>query len=227
MDAGLLSEPQLKAALSEQRKWGGKLGRTLVEMGFLDEESMVAALSRQLGVPLVDLDKATLAPEVVQLLRVDLAERYGVFPLGGDARTKALQLATSDPTNVEALQELSFATGMKLQTSVATASSIDKAIRRLYYGESTISTETELPSTFGVSEAVFDPELLTRGGPAAGPNGSLPAEVSAKLEELSSKVAELERLVSGEVRALRGLLELLIERGVVSRDEYLQKVRRG
>ncbi|MBX7101646.1 MAG: general secretion pathway protein GspE, partial [Myxococcaceae bacterium] len=135
IEAGVLDDERLKAALVEQKKWGGKLGRTLVEMGFVDETAMVQALSKQLGIPSVDLDQLTLPPEVVQLLRVDLAERYGVFPLQGDPRGRTLQVASSDPTNLEALQELGMTLGARVVPTVATGSSIDRAIRRLYYGE--------------------------------------------------------------------------------------------
>ncbi|HEY8209719.1 MAG TPA: hypothetical protein VIG99_19665, partial [Myxococcaceae bacterium] len=149
-DAGLITETQLKTALSEQRKWGGKLGRTLVEMAFVDESSMAAALSRQLQLPLVDLDALKLAGDVVSWLRVDVAERYGVFPLAGDTRQKTLQVATSDPTNFEALQELAFHTGMKIQVSISGATSIDRAIRKYYYGESVVASDVGSTSLLGL-----------------------------------------------------------------------------
>jgi type IV pilus assembly protein PilB len=232
MDAGVVDELQLKAALAEQRKWGGKLGRTLVEMGFVDEESMVLALSRQLNLPLVHLDRMNLPPEIVQLLRVDIAERYGVFPLSGDRKQKVLQIATSDPTNVEALQELSFNTGLHIQVSVSTASGIDRAIRRLYYGESTVASLAATPQSMGLTENTYDPDLMQ--GPSApavaaplrnGASASANAELTAKVAELSEQVAALEKLTSNQVRALRGMLELMVEKGVLTREEYLAKVR--
>src|SRR5512145_909945 len=136
-------------------------------MGFVDEESMSAALSRQLNLPRVDLDKAQVPLEVVQLLRVDIAERYGVFPVGSDARQKTLQIATSDPTNFEALQELAFHTGLKILPSVAGSSAIERAIRRHYYGESTTASLAASPKELGMSEV----ELSARDF-AALPGGS-------------------------------------------------------
>src|SRR4051794_8224772 len=97
LDAGVIDEVQLSAALAEQKKWGGKLGRTLVEMGYVDEDSMALALSRQLGLPVIDLDHAPLSPDVPKLLRLDVAERYGVFPVGADTKHKILHVATPDP----------------------------------------------------------------------------------------------------------------------------------
>jgi type IV pilus assembly protein PilB len=225
MDAGLLSETQLKAALQEQRKWGGKLGRTLVEMGIVDEDSMARALSRQLNIPVVDLDSVRLSPSVVQLLRIDVAERYGVFPLGGDPAQKLLHVASSDPTNLEALQELSFQTGMRIQQSVSSASGIDRAIRRCYYGESTTSSATASPDSYGRPEMTFEPQAPRMTVAAAPAAAAADPEVLRRLDALNARVGSLEQAVAGQVRALRVLMELLVDSGVVRREEYLNRVR--
>lgn len=222
MEAGLVDELQLNAALAEQRKWGGKLGRTLVEMKFIDEETMMLALSRQLNLPLIDLDHASLPPTVVQHLRVDVAERYGVFPVAADVANKTISLATSDPTNMEAAQELAFHTGLRVQQLVASASAIDRAIRRFYYGETTVASPTATPQGFGVSETVFDPEALA-APPKASPEAA--TELSGRLAQLSDQLAHVEKIVVGQVRAMRGMLELLVEKGVLTREEYLARVR--
>lgn len=223
--AGLIDDLQVQAALSEQRKWGGKLGRVLVEMGFVDENSMVTALSRQLGIPAVDLDRMTITPEVVGLLRGDLAERYGVFPLGGDRQQKTLHLASSDPTNYDSFQELTFALGVSVQVSVASSSAIDRAIRRHYYGERTTAAPTATPDQLGMREAVFEPERKAQLPQP--PSVAASSELETKLDALTRRVEELEKLSANQVRALRGLLELLVERGQLSREEYLAKVRGG
>ncbi|RKH23734.1 general secretion pathway protein GspE, partial [Corallococcus sp. CA041A] len=154
MDAGLLTETQLRTALAEQRKWGGRLGLTLVQMGVVDESSMVHALSRQLAIPTVNLDTHVPVPNALQALRVDIAERYTVFPIAYESGSKTLTVATSDPTNVESLQELAFHSGQKLQVVVATASSIERAIRHHYHGEITSTAAT--PLSFGMDEATFE-----------------------------------------------------------------------
>jgi type IV pilus assembly protein PilB len=224
MDAGLLSDVQLKAALQEQLKWGGKLGRTLVELGFVDEDSMAHALSRQLNLPVVDLDSLRLPANIVQLLRIDVAERYGVFPLGGNPAQKVLHVASSDPTNLEALQELAFQTGMRVQQSVSSASGIDRAIRRCYYGETTVSSETASPDSFGRPEMSFEPQA-PRMAAAAEPVVPADTEVLRRLEALTERVGGLEAAVASQVRALRVLMALLVDSGVVSREEYVSRVR--
>ncbi len=242
LDAGLITQLQLHAALSEQKKWGGKLGRVLVEMGFVDEESMVLALSRQLSLPRVNLETARLAPEIVQHLRLDIAERYGVFPLAFDPKQKLLTLATSDPTNQEAQGELAFYTGYKIQLAVCGTTAIDKAIRRYYYGEQTTASDTTTPEALGVNEVSLSADdLIQRSGvhslppslatPVPAPLSPTAAaqiaqqELGLQVKELTDRLGALEKHAANQVRALRGLFELLVEKGFITRDEYLSKVR--
>ncbi len=244
IDAGVLDESRLKAALGEQKKWGGKLGRTLVEMGFVDEDSMMRALSRQLSLQALDLDAVSLPSSVVQLLRVDLCERYGVFPVGGDPKTRTLQLATSDPTNSEAMQELSVATNSKIVTVVATGSGIDRAIRRYYYGEASVarasnpaaaaapetpSASLDLDELLGnVPPRASQPRQPAIATPLPIPAAAGPDEAALKREVavLKEQIDSLEKVSASQARAMRGLVELLIESGLVSRDEYVVKVNK-
>lgn len=207
--AGVIDETKLKAALAEQKKWGGKLGRTLVDMGFLTEELMVRALARQLGLPKLDPAEDPLPPGVTTLLGVQFCERYGVMPVAGDAEKKIVHLATSDPTNFQALDEIAFHTGMRVEPVVSAPSSIDKAIRKYYYGEEIRAQKTATPADLGIQEQQVE---LAPAPPAP------PAAPSADLERI-------ETLLSGQVRALRALVETLIENGLISREEYLAKVR--
>lgn len=231
-DAGVLTELQLSAALQEQRKWGGRLGRTLVEMGFVDENSMMLALSRQLNLPVVDLDKAILPAQIQKVLRVDIAERYGVFPVNFDVRTKNVQIATSDPTNQDQQTELEFHTGMRVTVALSSPSAIDRAIRRYYYGDSSSSTNTMTPQSLGLSENTYGEEELSdprlKGAKAAGGAGASNRDVqelTARLSQALQQISTLEQLLSSQVRVVRSLVELLVQNGLISREEYLAKLR--
>jgi type IV pilus assembly protein PilB len=228
MDAGLLTETQLRSALAEQRKWGGRLGLTLVQMGFVDESAMVHALSQQLAIPMADLEAHPPSPVALQALRADIAERYTVFPTEADPLNKVLTVATADPTNVESFQELAFHTGQRIQVVVATASSIERAIRLNYHGEVTSPTATS-----GMDPPVFelappsDPEPLIKTGraPALATPALRESELLQRVEDLSQQVSSLEGMVAQQARSLRAMLELLETRGLVTRDDYLAKVR--
>ncbi|WP_224363220.1 GspE/PulE/PilB domain-containing protein [Hyalangium versicolor] len=219
MDAGLLTETQLRSALAEQRKWGGKLGHTLVQMGFVDESSMVHALSRQLHIPAVELDSLTPPEHVLKLFRVDLAERYTVFPIAADTTHKTLTLASADPSNVDALQELTFHTDQKIQVVVSSASAIERAIRKHYYGG--ISNHTAGMENFGIREPVYDlapppPQRMT---------SAREADLQQRIEALTQQVADLQQMVANQARSLSALIEVLDTRGAVSREEYFAVLR--
>ncbi|WP_439329385.1 hypothetical protein, partial [Corallococcus sicarius] len=229
-DAGLLTETQLRAALAEQRKWGGRLGLTLVQMGYVDENSMVHALSRQLAIPTVDLDRHVPSPPAIQALRVDIAERYTVFPIAVDLATKVLTVATSDPTNVESLQELAFHAAQRLQVVVASASSIERAIRHHYHGEVTSTAAT--PLSFGMEEVTFElapPQQAEAVAPTPPPRAQGPAprdtELLSRVDALTQQVADLERMVAQQARVMRGMMEALEARGALTREEVQAKAR--
>ena len=237
IEAGVLDESRLKAALAEQRKWGGRLGRVVVELGFVDETVMCRLLAQQLRLETIALDTATLPERITEHLRLDLAERYGVFPVAADSGNNTLSVASSDPTNVEALQELEFATGVKIIPRVATASAIDRAIRRHYFGERVSSTKAATPGELGLSETTYELDQLM-SAPAASPRPPAPRPAAAippplesealrkEIAILREQVDGMEGIISSQVRALRSLLELLIEAGLLTREEYLERVHR-
>ncbi|XXF81461.1 general secretion pathway protein GspE [Myxococcaceae bacterium GXIMD 01537] len=227
LDAGLLTEPQLLSALAEQRKWGGRLGHTLVQLGFVNEGAMAHALSHQLDLPTVDLDEFEPAGPVNALLRVELAERYGVFPVAQDAAAQALTLATSDPTNAEALQELAFHTGRQLYVMVSSPSAIERAIRLHYHGE--IPLGIGVPTVPAAGEAAGSRAAPESAPGSASARAPMPlareGDLQQRVEALAQQVEDLQRMVASQARAIHGLVELLENRGVVNRADYLAKVR--
>lgn len=228
--AGLLDDTRLQAALAEQKKWGGRLGRILVDMGFVDEHTLVAALSRNLDLAAVDLEATPPPADVVQHLAVQYCERYGIFPLGTDSKGRVLKLATTDPTNYELLHTLELKIGVRIEPVVAGAKDIDRAIRRYYYGESP-ATKTALPADFGLHEANYTAAL--QPSPAKPPvppvAAALPAPDLPRSPptdaELLERVGRLEDLVSRQARALRALVEMLVDAGQLDRANYVKRVR--
>lgn len=251
IEAGLISETQLKAALNEQRKWGGRLGRTVVELGFVTETAIGSLLAKQLELPSVDLDTMALDQAAPTWLRLDLCERYGVFPLAINPAARAISIATSDPTNVEHLQALELATNLKVMPTVATASAIERAIRKYYFGEhleaavpspppvttaAAVKPRAVTDTRFELDALLGDPPRKTTEMPALHlaadvlkpvtqvvPNLA-EAQLKREIAVLREKFDGLEEINASQVRALRVLLELLIESGLVTRDEYLEKL---
>lgn len=104
MEHGVITKDQLEAALSTQKKTGRKLGRELIESGFITEDTLADFLSKQLGIPFVDLKQFPLSPEAVRLVPETYARRYRV--LGLSDTPDGLMIGMADPTDIFAYDEL-------------------------------------------------------------------------------------------------------------------------
>ena len=128
LDEGLVTEAQLLAALDEQTSLGTSLGRTLVELGILTEAQLVRALAAQVGMEFVDLDEYPVDRTAVALVPGALCRRYSVLPVA--LRDGALVLATADPGNVVAVDDVRTVCGMAVVPVVATYDNVLRAIDR-------------------------------------------------------------------------------------------------
>ena len=133
--AGIIHEFQLNSALSFQRQLGGRLGASLIRLGYLDEDTLLNFLAEQMDLTRIDLDSASIPDNVIKLIPVDKALEFSVVPFGlKDIKgVKQLFVAMSDPTNLVAVDELKFVSGHQIRPAVASEDSIIRAIKR-YYG---------------------------------------------------------------------------------------------
>lgn len=130
--AQLITPQQLKDVLDYQRLNGGKLGNNLVKLGVVRDEQITAVLSRQYGVPSVDLSRVEPDPQVVRLVPREVAIKHSVLPVSRQEMT--LKLAMSDPTNFYAMDDIKFITGFNIEPVVASEMSILRAIETSYSG---------------------------------------------------------------------------------------------
>ncbi|HKV40853.1 MAG TPA: type IV-A pilus assembly ATPase PilB [Blastocatellia bacterium] len=129
----LITPQQLKDALDYQRVNGGRLASTLVKLGILSDEEVTAVLSRHYGISSVNLDLFEVDPAAVALVPQETAERYQVLPLSRVGAT--LTLAMVDPTNVFAIDDIKFMTGLSVEPVVVSEAALTAAVAR-YYGTS-------------------------------------------------------------------------------------------
>jgi type IV pilus assembly protein PilB len=135
VDAGLISADQLKIALIEQKRQGKLLGEVLVSLGFVTEQTFKDALSERLGADSVQLQGLVADRAALALIPKDLARRYQLFPVSLDERQGVLQVATADPNDVVAIDQLNrqLAGRATPVLQLASAGEITRAIE-LYYG---------------------------------------------------------------------------------------------
>jgi type IV pilus assembly protein PilB len=138
----LLTPQQLREALEFQREHGGRLGFNLVKMGLVSDDMITAVLSRQYGVPSVNLELFDVDDSVIRLIPREVADKYSVLPLSRVGAT--LTLAMVDPTNVFAMDDIKFMTGLNIEPVVVSEASVQEAISR-YYSH---SREIELARDF-------------------------------------------------------------------------------
>jgi type IV pilus assembly protein PilB len=132
VSSNVISEDQLKEALSMQKRAGGRLGTNLVKLGYLSEEKLVTFLSRQYGVPAVNLSEYKIDPSVLKLVPRDIARKYLIIPVARVGAT--LTIAMTDPSNVFAIDDVKFMTGYSVEVVISSESSIIDAISSLYKG---------------------------------------------------------------------------------------------
>ena len=207
---GAITEEQLQKAKDEQRTIGGELGRVLVDLGYITEDLLIRAWAHQLGISRVAPDTIGVAEDLLQAIPVQVCERFGILAVGRDQRTEALVVATSDPANAEHLRAIGLAVGQDVVAAAATTESIERAIRRHYYGEQPKARDAEAgdDSPFAVDGAVTaQPEF---------------AALLARLEQFEQQTHAREAQI---LAVLRAIGDILVERGLVSREEYLRRAR--
>lgn len=126
----LITPEQLKKAIEEQRTTGGRLGYNLAKLGYIKEKDLTTFLSRQYGIPAVDLATTEIDPEVIKLIPEDVANKYQVIPITRTGST--LVLAMADPSNIFAIDDIKFLTGYNVESVVASETSIKAAIEKYY-----------------------------------------------------------------------------------------------
>ncbi|MCD6382114.1 MAG: Flp pilus assembly complex ATPase component TadA [Candidatus Hydrothermae bacterium] len=131
IEAGFITEEQLEIALKEQKRTGEKLGEILLRMGFVTREDILKVLSRQWGVPYIDLKKAFVDPNVIKLVPEETAREHKLIPI--EAREGTLVVAMANPNDIYANDLIESITGYKVEPRLSDEESIFKAIE-VYYG---------------------------------------------------------------------------------------------
>jgi type IV pilus assembly protein PilB len=138
----IISSDQLKQALEHQKTNGGRLGNSLVKLGFLSDDEVTAVLSRQYGVPSINLAYFEVDSSVIKLIPMETAMKYQILPLSRVG--SSLTVAMVDPTNVFAMDDIKFMTGFNIEPVVASESAIMEAIKKHYGSVEDVERKKEI-----------------------------------------------------------------------------------
>lgn len=240
VEEGLIDRYQLQSALAEQRKWGGRLGKHLIDLGILSEDVLVKALSKLLALPSVDVGGLTVPRAVIDYVPVKTAERFHLIPInvieptrdGSGPARRTLVVAMSDPTNLAAVDEVQFTSGCDVRTVVSGDGAIERAIKVYYHGISpeeasraaghgpnldTDEQSWEIVSSGNVrSVNLGDSAVVPRDEPDE--FGSI---TSSDLQPIPAEEAPQEML-----RRVNALLRVLIKKGILTEEEIAEELEK-
>ncbi len=216
-EAGLIDDFQLESALSHQRNWGGKLGSIFIELEFVREEDLARVIAEKLRTPYVNLFEPEIPENVFKLIKPEIAKKFHVIPA---KREKAiLTLAMSDPLDIEAIDEIRFITGLNIKPSLALESEIRDAIKKYYDGEEITRKKGHAPFYQGAHSTGGKMEII-RGSDL---NMQIKTEGDEGSSILSRDETVQQALQDAKIR-MEALTTLLVEKGLISRDELVSMI---
>src|SRR5215510_5412283 len=162
-----ITPEQLQQALNHQKTNGGKLGHNLVSLGLVKDEEITALLSKQYGVPSINLTQFEIDASVIKLIPADTAHKYQIVPLSRAGAT--LTIAITDPTNVFAMDDIKFMTGYNVEPVVASETAVTEAIKR-YYPTAGAPKAAAAGQKISLQGGLGQPQIITgTTGPPAPP----------------------------------------------------------
>jgi len=164
VEGGLIAAEQLERALAEQKKTGRKLGRVLVDSGYIDEDDLLEFLSKQLNIPVINLRHYKFDPDVVRLVPEIQARRFRAIAL--NKTRKGILVGMADPTNIFAYDELSALLKQPLELAVVRESELLRTIDSVYRQTEQISGFAEQLSD-ELAAGDIDVEQLVAGADVA------------------------------------------------------------
>jgi type IV pilus assembly protein PilB len=126
----LISLQQLRKAQEEQKRSGQNLGYTLAKLGYIQDGEITNFLSAQYRLPAINLDEYEIDAEVIKLVGREVCEKHRIIPVSRSG--SSLIVAMSDPTNLNAIDDIKFLTGYNVEPVVSSETSIQAAVERYY-----------------------------------------------------------------------------------------------
>ncbi len=225
LDAKLIDEAGLARAKDIQKKDGGSLGQALVRAGAIDEASYVAFIGKLHNLPVIDLGKVTVPPECLDLIPSDVANKFQVLPIA--RRGRVLTVAMANPSNIFAIDDIKFITGLDVQPAVAGELAIRKAIDKHYASADSLASIMEgIEDDIEVVEEMNDDDAASLEGqnaPVVKLVNSLLAE-AVKMGASDIHIEPYERNLRVRYR-VDGILQEVMEPPVKLRNAIISRLK--
>jgi hypothetical protein len=210
----LITKEQLDTAVQYQKSLGGKIGNIIVKLGYMTDEALTREIARHYNMEVTDLANMILPVNLLKAVPRDIIEKHHLIPV--HVTKDVLTVCMSDPTDYEALDELQFVSGKKIDTTLATRDSIKRAIAEFV---------EDLENEERKSKGALKPASAGRLRPAS--KGSLAALRDATESSLVENVRDrlkneqpkvnTQALTRAELRS--ALIPVLLKKGVITEND--------
>lgn len=196
-----ITPEQLQEVLAYQKANGGKLGLILVKLGFAKDEEITALLSKQYGVPSINLHQFEIDPAVIKLIPAETAQKYQIIPLSRAGAT--LTIAMTDPTNVFAMDDIKFMTGYNVEPVVASDGAVNDALEKYYPTKPKAGEQAVNPSALDAATRALEEMPIDAGD----------VEVLTELEEISAEALQRQGEEAPVIKLVNVILMSAIQKG--------------
>ncbi len=216
--AGVIDEMQLRSALGEQKRWGGRVGLALINLGFVTERDLVRAVATQFDIPITTISGKRIPRTILSLVTPEFAEEHVCVPLfvREEGGRETLFLGMDDPGNLDVLDALSFNIDMPVRPVMVAPSEICEGLDRFYrdFGSASAPDKNEEATDDFKEGVALETEATVD-----------PVEVSsAALRPTDPTPGGQPAVVPPAIRTL-ALSQLLIEKGILDRQELETRIR--
>ncbi len=144
VEAGAITEEELKEALAKQKETGGKIGNVIMDMGFISRELLITVLTTQMGIDFIEVKSCKIEEEIIRLVPESIVNKNKLIPICYDEdNPNILKVAMSDPMDIVAIDDIAISTGLQVEPMLAFEDDIVEAIGK-YYGSQQAMEAAEL-----------------------------------------------------------------------------------
>lgn len=215
--SGVIDALQLRAALAHREKFGGRLGRIVVEMRFAGEKAVVQVLALAFKLPKVDLESVWRDALALSKLTPKFCEEHAVFPVSLQDSGKTLVVAMAEPLNLELIDTIASVSRCRVKEVIAGEAEILSAVGRHYHNVMNVfATGPQLhPVLCGETELTFEEADL----PTEPEAERAESQGSETRNDLAAQVEDLQQQLAAATRTLSALVEMARKKGLFTAEE--------